>query len=76
MKKPAGWFALQMNELVSTWLNEWMNWMIWMNEYPRHELVNKEGVICHKFFVAADKINTFKLLNKNTINPKRIMVLC
>ena len=29
-----------------------------------------------KFFVAADNLKTFKLLNKNTISPKRIMVLC
>ena len=29
-----------------------------------------------KFLVAADRVNTFKLLNKSTIGPKRIMVLC
>ena len=29
----------------------------------------------HEDFVAADKLNTFKLLNKNLISPKRIMVL-
>ena len=28
------------------------------------------------FFVDADNLNTFKLLIKNTISPKRIMVLC
>ena len=28
-----------------------------------------------KVFVAANKLNTLKLLNKNTISPKRIMVL-
>ena len=33
------------------------------------------GTFTMKFFVAADKLNTFKLLNKNLISPKRIMVL-
>ena len=28
-----------------------------------------------KFFVAADKLNTFKVLNKKEISPKRIIVL-
>ena len=28
-----------------------------------------------RFFVTADKLNTFNLLNKNTISPKGIMVL-
>ena len=41
----------------------------------------KEPVRCfalydrYVFFVAADKLNTFKLLSKNIIRPKRIMVL-
>ena len=29
-----------------------------------------------KIFVAADKLNAFKILNKVTINPKPITVLC
>ena len=38
-----------------------------------NELTKVSFVI--KFSVAADKLNTFKLLNKNTITSKRIMVI-
>ena len=40
-----------------------------------NELTKKVQFVI-KFFVAAGKLNTFKLLNKNTMSPKRIMVLC
>ena len=46
------------------------------DRYLRHEWVNEEGVIFYQDFLAAYKLNTFKLLNKITINPNRIMVLC
>ena len=40
-----------------------------------HERINEEGAILIKIFVAADKLNTFKLLNKNTMATKQIMIL-
>ena len=43
-----------------------------MNELTKKE----EGLIVIKLFVATNKLNTFKLLNKNTIGPTRIMDLC
>ena len=30
----------------------------------------------YRMSIAADKLNTLKLLSKNVISPKRIMVLC
>ena len=44
-----------------------------VGKYLPHERVNEKGVIMA--FVADDKLNTFNILNKNTVSPKRIMVL-
>ena len=43
---------------------------------PVMNKLTKKVQFAIKYFVAADKLKTFKLLNKNTISPKRIMFLC
>ena len=47
-------------------------------DYFRQLHFRKQGIICFgfRFFVGVNKLNTFRFLNKNTIRPERIMVLC
>ena len=54
--------------------NEWTSF--YMIGTPTMNELTKKVQFVIKFFVAAGKLNTFKLLNKNTMSPKRIMVLC
>ena len=55
-------------------INEWTSFYIrgtsTMND------LTKKVKFCYQVFCTADKLNTFKLLKKSTISPKRIMVLC
>ena len=55
-------------------INEWTSFYIrgtsTMND------LTKKVKFCYQVFFTADKLNTFKLLKKSTISPKRIMVLC
>ena len=41
-----------------------------------NELTKKVQFSFIKLFAAANKLKTFKLLNKNTISSKQIIVLC
>ena len=46
-----------------------------MGTSAMYELIKKLQFVI-KLFVAAGKLTRFKLLNKNTISSKRIMVSC
>ena len=41
----------------------------------KHVSLTKKVEFVLRYFVAADKINTVRLLNKNTLIPRQIMVL-